>query len=82
MAKKEVDIDEEIERIARQSNFRIRKSEYSFDKRISRLDNEIDRVLNQKIKEFDETKKSTQDYLEIEHKHDTVNRYREKLKKI
>ena len=30
MAKKEIDIDEEIERIARKSNFRIRKTEYSY----------------------------------------------------
>lgn len=82
MAKKEIDIDEEIERIARKSNFRIRKTEYSYDKQLSRLDSEIDRVLDDKIKEFDESKQVTQDYLEIEFKHDTVNRYREKLKKI
>jgi hypothetical protein len=82
MAKKEIDIDEEIERIARKSNFRIRKTEYSYDKQLSRLDSEIDRVLNDKIKEFDENKQVTQDYLDIEYKHDTVNRYREKLKKI
>ena len=82
MTKKEIDIDEEIERIARKSNFRIRKTEYSYDKQLSRLDNEIDRVLNDKIKEFDENKQVTQDYLEIEYKHDTINRYREKLKKI
>ena len=82
MAKKEIDIDEEIERIARKSNFRIRKTEYSYDKQLSRLDSEIDRVLNDKIKEFDENKQVTQDYLEIEYKHDTINRYREKLKKI
>ena len=38
--------------------------------------------INDKIKLFDENKKSTQDYKEIEFKHDTINRYREKLKKI
>lgn len=82
MAKKEMDIEKEVERIARKSNFNMRKTEYSFDKRIQRLDKEIDKVLNNKIKEFDESKHLTQDYLELEFKHDTVDRYREKLKKI
>ena len=82
MAKKEVDIEKEVERIARKSNFNMRKSEYSFDKQIQRLDNEIDKVLNDKIKEFDENKQVAKDYMELEFKHDTVDRYREKLKKI
>ena len=82
MAKKEMEIEKEVERIARKSNFNMRKTEYSFDKRIQRLDNEIDKVLNNKIKEFDESKHLTQDYLELEFNHDTVDRYREKLKKI
>lgn len=82
MAKKEVDIEKEVERLARKSNINIKKSEYSFEKRISRLDSDIDKVLNDKIKIFDENKKSTQDYLEIEFNHDTIDRYREKLKKI
>ena len=82
MTKKEVDIDKEVERIARKSNFNMRKSEYSFDKQISKLDNEIDKVLNDKIKMFDENKQVTKDYMELEFKHDTIDRYREKLKKI
>lgn len=82
MAKKDLDIDEEIERIARKSNFNMRKTEYSFEKQIKKLDNEIDRVLNEKIKEFDDNKLETKEYLEIEFNHDTVDRYREKLKKI
>ena len=82
MAKNEVDIEKEVERLARKSNINIKKSEYSFEKRISRLDSDIDKVLNDKIKIFDENKKSTQDYLEIEFSHDTIDRYREKLKKI
>ena len=82
MAKKDLDIDEEIERIARKSNFNMRKTEYSFEKQIKKLDNEIDRVLNEKIKEFYDNKIETKEYLEIEFNHDTVDRYREKLKKI
>ena len=82
MAKKDLNIDEEIERIARKSNFNMRKTEYSFEKQIKKLDNEIDRVLDEKIKEFDDNKLETKEYLEIEFNHDTVDRYREKLKKI
>ena len=82
MAKKEMDIDEEIQRIARKSNFKMRKSEYSFDKQLSKLDNDIDNLLNDKYNEFDENKKITKDYLELEFSHDTIDRYREKLKKI
>lgn len=82
MSKKEKDIDEEIQRLARKSNFKMRKSEYSFDKQLSKLDIEIDNVLDDKIKVFNENKEITKDYLELEFSHDTIDRYREKLKKI
>ncbi|MDO5815347.1 MAG: hypothetical protein Q4Q18_06895 [Methanobrevibacter sp.] len=82
MAKKEVDIDKEVERLARKSNVNMKKSEYSFSKRIERLDKEMDKILNDKIKSFDENKEISQDYLSIDYKNDTINRYREKLKKM
>lgn len=82
MAKKEVDIDKEVERLARKSNVNMKKSEYSFSKRIERLDKEMDKILNDKIKSFDENKEIAQDYLSIDYKNDTINRYREKLKKM
>jgi phage host-nuclease inhibitor protein Gam len=83
MAKKEeIDIEEEVQRLARKTNVNINKTEYSFSKRIERLDNEMDKILNDKIKEFDDNKKVTQDYLSTEYSFDTIDRYREKLKKI
>jgi len=83
MSKKdEIDLDKEIERLARKSNINMRRSENSFDNRLKRLDKEIDKVLNQKIKDFDDNKKVTEDYLHIDYKNDTINRYREKLKKM
>ncbi len=82
MARKEVDIEEEVERLARKSNFKMRKTEYSFDKQLKKLDTEIDILYDKKIKSFDDYKESTEKYLGIEFKHDTVDRYREKLKKI
>lgn len=82
MSKKEFDIDEEIEKIARKSNINMRKSEYSFENRIKKLNQEIDKVMDKKIKEFDENKELTSDYLNIDYRQDTIERYREKLKKI
>ena len=83
MAKnKEVDIEEEVKRLSRKTNYNMKKSEYSFEKRIDRLDSEIDKVLNDKIKQFDDDKKLTQKYMSLEYKQDTIERYREKLKKI
>ena len=83
MAKKdEIDIDEEIKRLSRKTNVNIKKSDYSFSKRIERLDSEIDRILNKNIKEFDENKEIGQKYRSIEFSHDTIDRYIEKLKKI
>ncbi|WP_296876214.1 hypothetical protein [uncultured Methanobrevibacter sp.] len=82
MAKKEVDIEKEVERLSRKSNIKMRKTEYSYTKRLQRLDKEIDRAVNDKIKFFDENNEINQEYSELEFKHDTINRYREKLKKI
>ena len=53
MAEKELDIEKESKRVARKSNLNMRKSEYSFEKRLSRLDKEIDDAINDKIKMFD-----------------------------
>lgn len=82
MSKKEFDLDEEVKRLARKTNVNLKKSEYSFDNQIRKLDNDIDMILDKKIKEFDESKQVTSDYLNISFQHDTINRYREKLKKI
>ena len=82
MSKKEFDLDEEVKRLARKTNVNLKKSEYSFNSQIRKLDNDIDTIMDKKIKEFDESKQVTSDYLNISFQHDTINRYREKLKKI
>ncbi len=82
MSKKEFDVDKELERLARKSNINIRKSEYSFENQIKKLDKDIDALAKQKIKDFDKNKELTSEYLSIEYKQDTIDRYREKLKKI
>ena len=82
MAKEEFDIDKEIEKLSRKSNLSMRKSENSFDNMLKKLDKDIDEVMDRKIKAFDDSKKLTSDYLNIDYTEDTIERYREKLKKI
>ncbi|MBQ6099463.1 MAG: hypothetical protein IJL02_06315 [Methanobrevibacter sp.] len=83
MSKKdEIDFDKEIEKIARKSNINIRQTEFSFEKQLKKLDKEIDNAMNEKLKEFDKNKELTEDYLLIDYSHDSIDRYREKLKKI
>ena len=82
MSKEEFDLDKEIEKIARKTNLNMRKSEYSFENQIKRLDKDIDNLMKDKMKNFDDNKELTSDYLNINYKQDTIDRYREKLKKI
>ena len=82
MSKEEFDLDKEIEKIARKSNINMRNSEYSFESRLKKLDKEMDKIMDRKIKEFDDSKSATSDYLSIDYRQDTIERYREKLKKI
>ena len=82
MPKKEMDLDKEVERLARKSNLNMRKSEYAFEKQLKKLDADIDSLVNDRIKDFDIDKKLTEQYLTIDYSNSTVDRYREKLKKI
>ncbi|AMD18134.1 hypothetical protein TL18_08975 [Methanobrevibacter sp. YE315] len=82
MSKEKVDIDKEVEKLSRKTNINMRKSENSFENRIKKLDKEINNLADRKIKEFDDNKKLTSEYLSIDYKQDTIDRYREKLKKI
>jgi len=82
MSKKELDLDKEVEKLARKSNLNMRKSEYAFEKQLKKLDADIDSLVNDRIKDFDIDKKLTEQYLTIDYSNSTVDRYREKLKKI
>ena len=83
MSKKDkIDYDKELEKIARKSNVDIRKSEYSFENQLKKLDADIENLTNKKIKEFEKNKELTLEYLSIDYKQDFIDRYREKLKKI
>lgn len=82
MSKKDFDVDKELERLARKTNLNMRKSEYSFENQLKKLDKDINNLTKQKIKDFDKNKELTSQYLSIDYKQDTIDRYREKLKKI
>lgn len=82
MSKEDVDIDEEIKKISRKTDIDIRRSEYAFENQIRKLDKDIDDIVNQKIKDFDNNKQILGDYLTTDYSSSTIDRYREKLKKI
>ena len=82
MSKKDIDFDKELEKLARKTNLNVKKSEYAFENQIKKLDKDIDKIAKRKIKEFDENKELTCEYLSIDYKQDTIDRYREKLNKI
>lgn len=83
MAKKEeYDLEKEIERLSRKTKINMDKSEYSFNKRLKKLENEIDDLMNEKVKLFDENKVLAENYLTIENDTSAIERYREKLKRI
>ena len=79
---KEIDVDEEIKKISRKTDIEIQKSEYAFKNRLKNLDAEIDKSVNEQLKEFDKMKELTSDYLGIDYSSSTIEQYREKLKKI
>lgn len=79
---KDFDLDEEVERLSRKSNINMRKSEYAFENQVRQLDKDIDKIVEEKIKDFDNNKQLTQEYLTMDYTESTINRYREKLKKI
>ena len=82
MSKEDVDIDEEIKKLSRKTDIDIRRSEYAFENQIRKLDKDIDNIVKQKIKDFDDNKQVLGDYLTTDYSSSTIDRYREKLKKI
>ena len=82
MAKKDVDIEEEIQRLAHKSNVNIKKSEFAFENQLKKLDTQIDNLSKKKMKEFEKNKELVSKYLEIDYNEGTIERYREKLNKI
>lgn len=83
MSKKDkIDYDAELERLARKTNLNVRKSQYSYENQLKKLDAEIENVSDKKLKEFEKNKELAVKYLNTDYRQDSIARYREKLKKI
>lgn len=84
MAKKEkkVDVDEELKRMSKSIDIQIIKSENSFDNRLSKLDEEIDKAISSKVKMFDESKDLTSKHIMTNYTDNALERYKRKLNKI
>ncbi len=80
--KKDIDFDEELARIARQTNIKVRKTEFAYESQLKQLDDDIDKILKDKLDSFDKFKELTSSHLQTDYKTDSIDRYREKLKKI
>lgn len=84
MAKKEekIDVDKEIKRMSKSIDVQIIKSENSFDNRLNRLNDEIDKAISSKVKMFDESKDLTSKHIMTSYTDDALERYKRKLNKI
>ncbi len=80
--KKGIDIEEEIANLARKTNINMRKTEFAYESQLKQLDKDIDNIFNEKIRDFDKNKELTSIHLTNEYKTDSIDRYREKLKRI
>lgn len=76
------DIDEEIKKISRKTNLGIEKSERSFENQLKKLDKEIDKTIKSQIKAFDDNKNLTSKHLSNDYYSSSIERYKEKLKRI
>lgn len=82
MSKEGFDLDKELEKISKNTYKSMKKFEMAFDAKINRLNQEIESLNRKQLKDFDDNKKLTSDYLNIDYSSSTIDRYREKLKKI
>ena len=79
MAQKEIDFEKEVDRVPRKSNIDIMRLEYSLNRKVRNLDKEINKLTKQKIKEFDNAKKSTKEFVDEEESVPTIEEYKKIL---
>ncbi len=79
MAQKEIDFEKEVDRVSRKSNIDIMRLEYSLNRKVRNLDKEINKLTKQKIKEFDNAKKSTKEFVDEEESVPTIEEYKKIL---
>ena len=79
MVQKEIDFEKEVDRVSRKSNIDIMRLEYSLNRKVRNLDKEINKLTKQKIKEFDNAKKSTKEFVDEEESVPTIEEYKKIL---
>lgn len=82
MSNDDFDVDKEIEKISRKTDVNILKTEIAFENRIKQLENDIDNVIKDKEKIFDESKVLTSKHVTNDYSPSSLDRYRKKLEKI
>ena len=83
MPKKEIDFEKEAKKVSRKYNIKIMRSEYAFDKKIKKLDKEIDNLIREKISEFNNAKNSVKEFTDKEKQHiPTIEEYKKILDEI
>ncbi len=79
---KEIDVDEEMLRISRKTRGNILKLEMSFENQLKQLDLDIKNSMSDKEKLFDDSNKIRSEYVQTDFTDSSLERYREKLRKI
>ena len=84
MAKKEekFDVDKEIERLSKNTRANIIKSEMSYESRINKLENDIDKAIKSKEKLFDESKALKEKHILTDYTDSAIEGYKKKLNKL
>ena len=79
MAQKEIDFEKEVDRVSRKYNIDIMRLEYYLYRKVRNMDKEINKITKQKIKEFDNAKKSTKEFVDEEESVPTIEEYKKIL---
>lgn len=79
---KKSDFDKKLERLSRKTDIEILKHEMGFEAELKKLDEQIEKLANEKIEDFDNSKKSLSKYLDIGSTNDFVEKSRKKLEKL
>lgn len=82
MSKDDFDLDEEVKKLSRKTDINVRKLEYAFENQLRKLDKDIDNIVKSKIRDFDENKDLTSEYLTTDYRSSSIDIYRKKLEKI
>ncbi len=82
MRSEENEIDKKVNKLSRKTNLAIMRKEISFDNQIKKLDAEIQDVSRKQLKDFDNQKELYYDYITMNTKDPSIERFRKKLNEM